>query len=54
MGLTQLMDKDVIMFLLEERWAKYKKDFIRDGGFSNGYVWIKIFLLMWALHTIAR
>lgn len=54
MSLALLLDKDVIFFLLQQRWSKFKKDFWANGGFSNPKHLFLIFVFFWALHTFAR
>jgi hypothetical protein len=49
-----LLNKDVILFLLQQRWAKFKKDFWANGGFTNPKNLLLILIFFWGLHTFAR
>ena len=54
MGYSQLLNKDVLLFLLGQRWKKFKKDFWANGGFTRPKHIIVILILLWALYTFFR
>ena len=54
MGYLQLLNKDLILFLLQQRWARFKKNFWKNGGFRNPKHLIWILLLVCAVYTFFR
>ena len=54
MNVLQLFDKDILKFILESKWMKFKKDFWKSGGFTGKKFIIYFLLFLWALYTLAR
>lgn len=54
MSLTQLLNKDVLMFLLEMKWKQMKKNFWKNGGFTNPKHLIVILWFFWAIWVFFR
>lgn len=49
-----MLNKDVLMFILEAKWKKFKKDFWKAGEFTAPKHIVYILLFLWAFYTYAR
>jgi len=54
MNYLQLLNKDVLLFLLQAKWNNFRKNFYRNGGFTSKKHLFYILLFVWAIYTFAR